>query len=214
MNGIHDLGGMHGFGAVDVETDEPVFHARWEGRVLGMIYQVVGFGWVTLDAFRHGIERVDAVSYLTVGYYGRWLASLERVLVERGVLAPNEVTARASGGSVAPPSKPQAPPDDVTPGFERTLERAPRFQPGDAVRARVVSPLGHTRLPRYMAGRRGIIDRRHAPAPYPDTNAHGFGEQPQHLYNVRFPATELWGASAEPGTSVHIDLFEPYLEPA
>jgi nitrile hydratase len=77
-----------------------------------------------------------------------------------------------------------------------------------------VSPPGHTRLPRYIAGRRGIVDRVHTPEPYPDSNAHGFGEQPQHLYNVRFPANELWGASAEPGTSVQIDLFEPYLEPA
>jgi nitrile hydratase len=179
-----------------------------------MVYQMAGFGWITIDTFRHGIERIDPVSYLTVGYYGRWLASLERILVERGVLAPDEVTARASGGSAAPPSVPPAPPGEVTPGYERTLDRPPRFRPGDAVRTRVVSPSGHTRLPRYVAGRRGVVDRLHAPAPYPDTNAHGFGERPQHLYNVRFAAAELWGASAEPGTSVQIDLFEPYLEPA
>src|ERR1043165_2680738 len=99
---------MHGFGGVDVERDEPVFHARWEGRVLGMVYQAVGFGWVTIDAFRHGIERVDPVAYLTLGYYGRWLASLERVLVERGVLGAEEVTARARGAPSTPPVAPPA----------------------------------------------------------------------------------------------------------
>ena len=214
MHGIHDLGGMHGFGRVDVETDEPVFHARWEGRVLGMAYQVVGFGWVTIDAFRHGIERVDPVAYLTLGYYGRWLASLERVLVERGVLGANEVTARVDGGVAAPPAAAPAPPAETVPGFERTVDRPARFQVGDAVRARVASIAGHTRLPHYVAGRRGVVERRYPPAPYPDTNAHGLGEDPQHLYNVRFAATELWGAGAEPATALHVDLFEPYLEPA
>ena len=67
MNGIHDLGGMHGFGRIDVERDEPVFHASWEGRVLGIVYQLVGAGWVSVDAFRHGIERTGPVDYLTLG---------------------------------------------------------------------------------------------------------------------------------------------------
>ncbi len=212
MNGIHDLGGMHGFGRVAVEPDEPVFHARWEGRVMGMVYQIVGFGWVTIDAFRHGIERVDPVSYLTLGYYGRWLASLERVLVERGVLAPDEVTARVAGRTAPPPATPPIPPGETVPGFARPLDRPARFHVGDAVRARLASPAGHTRLPRYVAGRRGIVACVYPPAPYPDANAHGRGEQPQHLYNVRFAATELWGRDAEPDAELHIDLFEPYLE--
>lgn len=213
MNGAHDLGGMHGFGPVEVERDEPVFHARWEGRVLGMVYQVVGMGWVTIDAFRHGIERTPPVEYLTTGYYGRWLASLARVLVARGVLAPGELDARAAGRRVPAPPSPELPTTMAGP-FERPLDRPARFRVGDAVRARVVSPGGHTRLPRYVAGRRGVVALVHAPAVYPDTNADGRGEDPQHLYNVRFAATELWGTSAEPATALHIDLFEPYLEPA
>ena len=214
MNGLHDLGGMHGFGRVEVEPNEPVFHARWEGRVLAMAYQVVGFGWATVDGFRHAIESVDPVAYLRIGYYGRWVSALERVLVARGVLAPDEVTARVDGRSASPPATPPVPPAETLPGFERTLDRPPRFAVGDPVRARVASPAGHTRLPRYVAGRRGVVARRYAPAPYPDTNAHGLGEQPQHLYNVRFDATELWGPDAEPDAELHIDLFEPYLEPA
>ena len=214
MNGIHDLGGMHGFGRIEVEPDEPVFHARWERRVLGMVFQMVGFGWVNIDTFRHGIERTSPVDYLTLGYYGRWRSSLERVLVERGVLGADEVDARSSGRTAAPPATAPAPPEDLAYGFERPLTRAPRFQPGDAVRARVASPAGHTRLPRYVAGRRGVVDRVRPAYVFPDSNAHGHGEDPQHLYNVRFDATELWGNVAEPGTSLRIDLFEPYLETA
>jgi nitrile hydratase subunit beta len=212
MNGIHDLGGMHGFGRVEVEPNEPVFHAPWERRVLGMVYLVVGLGWANVDAFRHGIERTDPVDYLTLGYYGRWRASLERILVERGVLAAGEVDARLAGKTTAPPPPP-VPPSESEYGFERRRDAAPRFRAGDAVRARVASPAGHTRLPRYVAGRRGVVEHVRAAYIYPDSNASGRGEDPQHLYSVRFDGTELWGGNAEPGTSVRIDLFEPYLEP-
>ena len=108
MNGVHDMGGMHGFGSVAVERDEPVFHAPWHRRVLGMVYQTVGFGWANIDTFRHGIERMDPVAYLTSGYYGRWLASLETVLRDAGVLAPGEVDTRLAGGPAPAPSRPQA----------------------------------------------------------------------------------------------------------
>ncbi len=212
MDGIHDMGGMHGFGRVVVDRDEPVFHARWQRRVLGMVYQVVGFGWSNIDAFRHGIERMPPVAYLTAGYYGRWLASLETVLVDAGVLAPGEVDARLTG-SAPPPSNPT----DVRPhpieGFVRTIEASPRFAVGEVVGARNVHPAGHTRLPRYVRGKRGTVHRVHPAFVFPDANAHGAGERPQYLYTVRFDATELWGPDVEPGASVHLDLFEPYLEP-
>jgi nitrile hydratase len=213
MNGIHDLGGMHGFGPVEVEPDEPVFHARWESRILGLAYQLVGFGWVSVDTFRHGIERTDPVDYLTLGYYGRWRASLERILVERGVLVAGEVDARSAGTNPVPPPTGTLPPGEREYGFERTLSRLPRFTVGAAVRTRLASPEGHTRLPRYVAGRRGVVASVGAPYVFPDTNAHGRGEDPQYLYNIRFEGTELWGADAEPATALHIDLFEPYLEP-
>lgn len=214
MNGIHDMGGMHGFGRVEVEPDEPVFHARWESRVVGMTYQLVGFGWASVDAFRHAIERVEPVTYLTAGYYGRWLDAVERLLVERGVLGSGDVEARSAHRPVPSPATPPAAPARGPGGFQRAVDRAPRFGPGDPVRARVASPSGHTRLPRYVAGRRGVVHAVRPAFVFPDTNAHGRGEDPQHLYNVRFAGTELWGPTAEPGTTLHIDLFEPYLEPA
>ena len=197
MNGIHDMGGMHGFGRVEVEADEPVFHARWEGRVLGMVYQFVGRGWTNVDAFRHAIERIDPVSYLSVGYYGRWLRALETLLDETG--ATSGATPPAAGGGV---------------GVIRTVEQSPRFAVGQAVRARNVQKAGHTRLPRYVRGKRGTIHRIHPACVFPDTHAHSEGEKPQYVYSVRFAGTELWGAAAEPGTALHIDLFDDYLEPA
>lgn len=214
MHGIHDMGGMHGFGPVVVEPDEPVFHAAWEKRVLGMVYQMVGFGWATIDAFRHAIERTEPVEYLRVGYYGRWALALERIMVDAGALAPGETAARMAGRPTAPHAAPSMPAHAPTPGFVRDVARAPRFAAGDAVRPRIESMPGHTRLPRYVAGRRGVVHRVEAAYVFPDTNAHGGGESPQYLYNVRFDGAELWGAGAEPATALHIDLFEPYLEPA
>jgi nitrile hydratase subunit beta len=213
VNGVHDMGGMHGFGRVVREPDEPVFHARWEGRVLGMAFQVVGFGWATVDAFRHAIERIAPAEYLRTGYYGRWLAAVERLLVERGVLAADDVGARLAGRAVTPSASPSSP-IPPTIGFARAVDRPARFRVGDAVRARVASPGGHTRLPRYAAGRRGVVRRVAGAYVFPDSNAHGLGEAPQHLYTVGFDGHELWGPDAEPGTALHLDCFEPYLEPA
>lgn len=213
MNGIHDMGGMHGFGPVVVEANEPVFHADWEKRVLGMTYLIVGFGWSNIDAFRHSIERIDPVQYLSAGYYGRWLASLERLCVEKGLLAAGDIERRMAGEAV--PAWPGVPaPDPAGRGFVRDLTRAPRFAVGAAVRARVASPAGHTRLPRYVAGRAGRVHAMRPACVFPDAHARGDGEDPQHLYNVRFDAAALWGPDAEPHAVLHIDLFEPYLEPA
>ena len=206
MPDVHDLGGRSGFGPIQREAREPVFHARWEARVMGLVYSIVGSGWVNLDAFRHGIERMEPARYLRASYYERWLASLERVLREGGVLAPGF----------------RPPPAERRPGFERQAGAA-RFAVGDAVRVRarpgaspdneLRSAARHTRLPGYASGKRGTIAHARGGYVFPDTNAHGEGEQPQQLYTVRFAARELWGEGAEPRASVCIDLFEPYLEP-
>lgn len=200
MPDVHDLGGRAGFGRVVVERDEPVFHAAWEGRVLGMMYLALGGGWVNVDTFRNGVERMDAVLYLAASYYERWLASLETILSEAGVLARG----------YAPPPPP--PPENRR--FERPVPQPPRFAEGAHVRTRARKLSGHTRLPGYASEQRGVVARVRGGFVYPDTNAHGEGEQPQHLYTVRFEARELWGEAAEPAACVHVDLFEPYLEPA
>jgi nitrile hydratase len=213
VDGIHDMGGMHGFGRVPMVPDEEPSLAHWEQRVTGMVYQWVGRGWANIDAFRHAIERLPPATYLTVGYYGRWLAALELLATEAGVLAPGAVDARLAG-EPATAAEQASPPGKPAMGFVRPLDRAPRFAVGTTVRARNLHPAGHTRLPRYVRGRCGVVERIHPACVFPDANAHGRGEEPQHLYAVRFAAAELWGPEAEPGTSVSVDLFEPYLEPA
>ena len=213
MNGIHDLGGMDGFGPVRVEPNEPVFHAQWEGRVLAMVGLTLGRGIANADAFRHAVERMEPASYLTAGYYGRWLAGLETLLRERGIVLAGEIEARLRGqpfpASTHPLPELTPPP---RPNALRPVEAPPRFAAGEWVRVRNLNPSGHTRLPRYVRGKRGVVARVHPAWVFPDTNAHGLGEQPQYVYAVRFAAADLWGDAADPKAAVHVDLFDRYLE--
>ncbi len=203
---------MHGFGAVEVEANEPVFHAAWEGRVFAMTQLALGQGVANGDAFRHAIERLHPVMYLTAGYYGRWLGALETLLAERGIVSWEEIDARLAGHRHAATPAPAIARTGER-GALRHIDSAPRFAAGQAVRARNINPSGHTRVPRYVRGKRGVVAMVHPAWVFPDTNAHGLGEQPQYVYAVRFTADELWGSGAEPNAAVHVDLFERYLEP-
>jgi nitrile hydratase len=218
MNGVHDMGGMHGFGPIVREENEPLFHAPWEGRVRAMVTLSRDRGYYTIDAHRHGIERMEPAHYLRAPYFERWLTSLEINLIEHGFLRVDEVDARTEYLRQHPEA-PLLHNGDVAPARAETDEDAypllpaSRFAVGDAVVTRSVHPYGHTRLPRYARGKRGMIERLHGAQTFPDTNAHGLGKNPQPLYTVRFDAGELWGESAEPRQTVSIDLWESYLEP-
>ncbi|MEE9606603.1 MAG: nitrile hydratase subunit beta [Myxococcota bacterium] len=211
MNGIHDMGGMDGFGVVEVEENEPVFHERWEARVFGINLLALASGPANIDASRHAIERIEPDQYLTLGYYGRWLRALETRLVELGFLAEGELDARLEGRAVEspPPPPPGEPP---SPNARREIASEPAFSVGQRVRTCNLQPRGHTRLPGYARARRGVVAIVHPAFVFPDTHAHGLGEQPEYVYSVRFEGRELWGERAEPSTCVHLDLFESYLE--
>lgn len=222
MNGIHDLGGRDGFGAVIREDDEPAFHARWEAAVFAMMFACGRCGASgNSDRFRHAIERIDPGAYLEDSYYGRWLGGIETLLVEAGFVERDALSARARERGAAADariaSRPATPPDAVPLGDEgsclRDPEAPPRFAAGEAITTRVTSTSGHTRLPDYARGRPGRIVAQRGGWVFPDTHAHGLGEQPTHLYTVAFTGADLWGPDAEPGLLVHLDLFEPYLEP-
>jgi len=219
MNGVHDMGGMTCFGPIVREENEPVFHANWERRIFGIALLTMG-QLDTLDAFRHVIERMDPVHYLSSSYYEHWLAGLETVLVEKDIFTKEELatgTTKGTPSGVRTPLSPEAVPTVVQQGApcsRDTGRLTPRFKVGDSVIARNLNPPGHTRLPRYARGKVGIIDRVHGTFVYPDTNAHGGGEQPQPLYCVRFDAKELWGPTVQARDSLCIDLWEDYLEPA
>ena len=220
MNGIHDLGGMHGFGRVPIEESAP-YHAAWELRVAAIMLGLLRRGLYNLDAFRHGIESMEPGHYLRASYFERWRTSVEQNLIRSGALRADDLDERRRtiDQGTKPPTPQQgrdeahAPPLGQRPGFVREIDAPPRFRNGARVRTRNLNPAGHTRLPGYARGKSGRIDRVYPGFVFPDTNAHGKGENPQYLYNVRFEASELWGDAAEPASSVAIDLFESYLEP-
>ena len=219
MNGAHDMGGVHGFGAVVPEPDEPVFHAGWERRVLALTLAMGATGEWTLDAARFARENRPPPEYLSKSYYQLWLAGLQQLLVERGLVAADEL---AAGRSLRPatPLRRTLGAGDATGWLQRgrpTNREAPRqarFKVGDRVRAKNMHPLTHTRLPRYVRDHTGTVTRAHGCHVFPDCNAHGHGEDPQWLYTVSFRGRELWGAGADPTVTVSVDAFEPYLEPA
>ena len=219
MNGVHDMGGMHGMGPIVREADEPVFHEPWEGRVYALNRALGALGKWNIDASRHARERIPPADYLRMSYYEKWLAALLMQIEESGLVNAAELASgRPVPGSIkATPAltAEQVPAIVGARGtFERPVNTPPRFAVGQPVRAKKINPTGHTRLPRYARGRIGIIDRIHGAHVFPDSNAHFRGEDPQHLYSVRFSAREPWGEEAAPRDSVYIDLWESYLDPA
>lgn len=228
MNGIHDLGGMHGFGPIPREDREPVFHAPWESRVYGIVTAIREERNVYAPyGSRHYIENIPPARYLASSYYEKWMLALEAALAHSGLLDPAELDARASR-CAADPAAPVPRRDD--PALAERVRRriyapaqpapqphaAPRFAVGDGVRARNIHPPAHTRLPRYVRGKRGSVERIYAAQPFQDLQPidGAAAGDPLPVYSVRFDARELWGDAAEPNQSLYIDMWEPYLEPA
>lgn len=209
MDGIHDMGGMDGFGPV--RRDDTMFHAEWERRTFAMAQNVRIEG--NTDEFRHTIERLEPAFYLSADYFGRWLGSLEVRVVERGLLDSDDVDAHVGGPLARPTASPPIGLPATRPdrGPRRDVDRAPRFATGQTVRALDIHPAGHTRLPRYVRGLTGVITHTYPAFVFPDSHAHGDGPDPQYLYAVQFDAADLWGSGDH---VVSVDLFEPYLEAA
>lgn len=208
MNGIHDLGGMHGFGAVVAEPEktEPVFHAEWERTIAGILLTLTRQGHWSLDRFRKTLENDSPVNYLSHSYYQRWLDAVETLIVDYGLVTRNEL-------ETGKPSNEQSGSTAArwSPSFE--TPEPPRYQAGDRVRASNIHPVGHTRLPRYVRGRKGVVVNHAGAEPLPELAAEGICA-PQNLYMVRFEATELWGRDHEGHEAVYLELWDNYLEPA
>jgi nitrile hydratase len=203
-------------GPIVPEAEGPAFHHAWEGRVHALTLASPTRG--NIDAGRHQRELIPGPEYLAMTYYEKWLRSLSELLLAHGLVTPAEM---ASGQArPGPKATPRLPADQVPAtltrehSYEREVPAAPAFDVGDRVRAKTLNPTGHTRLPRYVRGRVGVIQRRHGAHVFPDANAHGQGEDPRPLYSVRFSARELWGDQVREGDAVYLDLWEPYLERA
>jgi nitrile hydratase beta subunit len=219
VNGVHDMGGMHGMGPIQDQVGEPVFPEPWEGRTFALTLAMAAWQEWTTDASRHQRELIPASEYLAMSYYEKWFAGLVELLVKSGLLTAAEV----ESGKPAPDSPRGTPPltaeevmSTIARGHpaSRDLPLNARFQVGQLVRVRNLHPTGHTRLPRYARGKVGTIDRYHGVFVFPDTNAHFLGEKPQQVYSVRFAARELWGDQAAARDAVYIDMWDDYLEPA
>lgn len=207
MNGAHDMGGMHGFGPVVEELDEPVFHADWERITFSTMISLVVSGRFAVDQMRRNIERQDPADYLAQSYYERWLVALVAMITEAGLVSEEEVaTGKASAELPEPPESTWS--DEPSPPTE-----PPVFAPGDRVRARMRQPTAHTREPRYVRGRVGVVDLHYGGEPLPELAGEGIRSE-EHLYRVRFEGRELWGPEHHGNDSVYIDLVESYLEPA
>ncbi len=219
MNGVHDMGGMHGLGPIAPEADEPIFHERWEASALALTLAAGAWGRWTLDASRHARESIPGPEYLRMSYYEKWITALEALMIDTGLVTADEVASGAPAAGfarAAPPLTAERVAAAMAAGgpTDRPLGAAARFAVGEAVRTRNINPVGHTRLPRYARGRTGVITRAHGGHVFPDANAHGRGERPQPLYQVRIEAAELWGPDADARSAIYLDVWEDYLDRA
>lgn len=227
MNGIFDLGGTDGMGpVVNDRGTEPVFRADWERRAFPMFAHAARAGLFNLDQFRHRIEQMEPTEYLLSNYYEHWTHAIEQFAEEKGLFDADELERRARYYL----DNPDAPrPEHTDPeivefvgqasrgGFpaSRETDKAPAFAVGDRVQVAADSPYGHTRRARYIRGHVGVVTGAHGAYVYPDAAGNGLGESPEHVYTVKFTATELWGPqAAEPNVVNYFDVWEPYLLPA
>jgi nitrile hydratase beta subunit len=215
MNGVHDMGGLQGFGPIMPESDEPVFHHAWERRAFALTIAMGTTGQWNIDLSRATRESLPPAEYLSSSYYKIWIDALERLLVAKGLVTPDELVL---GVSQAPPSPAVRTlfAENVAPAFakgwpsHRPDTGPPKFKVGDTVRTKQLNPPTHTRLPHYCRDKLATVIAVRGTHVFPDTNAVGQGEQPQWLYTVQFDATELWGPYTS-AAAVCVDSWESYL---
>jgi len=215
VDGIHDMGGLQGFGPVPYVDNDPPFHFSWEARVFGLTLAASVPAWMNLDHSRHSLERIPPDVYLSSGYFERWLYGAIMRQVEAGQITMAELAAGRSIDAPVANSEP-VPPEAIDPyryaPFRVEIEAQPRFKEGERVRTGNPQTGGHTRLPRYARNKQGEIYLHHGAHVLPDTHAHGRGECPTHLYTVKFTAQELWGPEASAQDHMFVDVWECHLE--
>ncbi len=210
---------MMGFGPIAPEPHEPVFHQEWERRALALTLAAGACGQWNIDMGRHARETLPPAAYLAKSYYDIWISGLGKLLLRSGMVAGEElkqgaalvaappVAGKLSGGGVAAALAAGTP-------YDRPAPAPPLHGLGDRLRTKVMHPTTHTRLPRYARGKIGVVEALRGCFVFPDSNAHGAGEDPRWCYTLCFTGRELWGADADPHSKVSIDAWEPYLERA
>ncbi len=216
MDGIHDLGGKHGFGPVHPTGDEePAFHAPWEARLLAIVRALTRpAGW-SRDLFRAHRECIEPVRYLTRPYFDQWCSAYGAMLVASGIATVDELArgrkATAVDGLAAPMDAAKvAQLKTVSPRFDRPSGNAPAFALGARVRTHRDVTTGHTRLPAYARDRVCVVTALHGAHVLPDAINTG-AERAEPLYTVRFAIDELFPEQRGSADAVHLDLWESYL---
>jgi nitrile hydratase subunit beta len=185
MDSIHDMGGMDGFGKVEVEPNEPPFHETWEGRILAMQRAMEYAGAWHIDYRRFAQERLPPQVYLKASFYQIWMLAMEMNVLERGLASAEELKsghALTPGKTLKRKLTPTVVQDGLTRGsFFRQQQAPAKFKIGDHVSTRNIHPKTHTRLPRYARGKRGIVERCHGCHMFPDSVAINLGDNPQWL---------------------------------
>lgn len=207
MDGIHDLGGMAGFGRISYQIDEVVFHEPWEGIAFAL--NIVGIGLLrnhNADEYRHSIERMSPSHYLQASYYERVLTGTATLYVEKGLISHTELEEHAGG--IFPLALPIA----ERPMLPLKPEPLARFKIGDQVCVRDIHPEGHTRVPRFCRGKTGTVLHVAPAFTFPDNAAHGGERRKEHTYHVEFASTDLWPGAGAQNETVVVDLWDCYLQ--
>jgi len=225
MTRVHDMGGRFGDGRIDPgHPDDPVYAQDWHARALAVTLAAGSLGQWNLDMSRHAREKLSPRDYMNFSYYEKWISALADLLVETGVLTPDDLAGQ--GDDTRHPLADRALKAENVAAVlarggpaDRPMDATPAFAPGARVRCRRPAANravngGHTRLPAYAAGAEGRILCCHGAHVLPDSNAHGLGEAPEPLYSVVFSAAELWAQPEHPDDEVMLDLWQSYLEPA
>ncbi|UWR25364.1 nitrile hydratase subunit beta [Sulfitobacter sp. S223] len=224
MSRVHDMGGRFGDGAVIPEAEGVIFHADWHPRALALTLAAGSLGKWNIDVSRHARECLAPKDYIAFSYYEKWMGGLAALLVDTGVLTPDDLAGKTDG-EISDLAVKKLTADQVAGVLarggpaDRDSAVPPNFAVGDSVITRRIAENilvngGHTRLPSYAAGARGRVLMYHGTHVLPDSNAHGLGEAPEPLYAVVFPAAELWQHPEHPRDEVVLDLWQSYLAPA
>jgi nitrile hydratase subunit beta len=212
-----DLGGIEGFGPVVMDAHDEPFQGEWESRVHALTLAMGATGCWNLDMTRSARETLP--NYGQLRYYQKWLAGLEKLLLANGLVTRDELAtgrARAAPVLLAQVLHADQVPSVLAKGAPtaRVTSGAARFRCGDKVRARSDQVPHHTRLPGYLRGKVGTIERVHGAHVFADARSQGIGENPEWLYTVVFDAASVWGAEANAGDLISFDAWQPYLESA
>ena len=216
MNGVQDMGGMDNFGPINPEVDEPVFHEDWERQMFALVIALLPLGQFRVDEIRRITELIPPIQYLSSKYYEKWLISTENILLEKNIVTEGELKSGKADKGKEPLSIESIPAESIQYAMTNPMpanldvELPAKFKSGDKILAKNINPLHHTRIPRYVRGHIGVVEKDHGVFLLPDTNAHGGPDKPEHVYTVRFEASELWGEASK--DAVFIDLFDSYMD--